>query len=172
MPSMPNVRDSSGTIGTTWRPICLSRTSVLRMRTNAIVVDTWRSPVPLSWASNASSAGTSSGSALRRRCGSGPPSAPRGAALRQRAAERLAALVQVVHLGAVVVGLVERALGDLLVGERELEAVAEREQRAARHLLLLVGDVLALAGLAHPVALDRLGEDHGGAPLSPARGGV
>ena len=28
------------------------------------------------------------------------------------------------------------------------------------HLLLLVGDVLALAGLAHPVALDRLGEDH------------
>ena len=28
------------------------------------------------------------------------------------------------------------------------------------HLLLLVGDVLALAGHAHPVALDRLGEDH------------
>ena len=41
-----------------------------------------------------------------------------------------------------------------------LEAIAEREQRVLGHLLLLVGDVLALAGLAHPVALDRLGEDH------------
>ena len=29
------------------------------------------------------------------------------------------------------------------------------------HLLLLMGDVLALAGLAHAVALDRLGEDDG-----------
>ena len=54
----------------------------------------------------------------------------------------------------------EAAVADLLVGEVELEAVAEREQRVLGHLLLLVGDVLALAGLAHPVALDRLGEDH------------
>ena len=41
-----------------------------------------------------------------------------------------------------------------------LEAVAERAQHVLAHLLLLVGDVLALAGLAHPVALDRLGQDH------------
>ena len=36
---MPNVRDSSGTIGTTRLPICLSRNSVVRIRTNAIVVE-------------------------------------------------------------------------------------------------------------------------------------
>ena len=49
---------------------------------------------------------------------------------------------------------------DLLVGDIEVEAVAEGEQRLGVHLLLLVGDVLALAGLAHSVALDRLGQDH------------
>jgi hypothetical protein len=38
-----------------------------------------------------------------------------------------------------------------------------RKARSASsfQLLLLVGDVLALAGLAHAVALDGLGEDHG-----------
>ena len=40
---MPNVRDSSGTIGTTRLPICLSRNSVVRIRTNAIVVEIVRS---------------------------------------------------------------------------------------------------------------------------------
>ena len=44
---MPNVRDSSGTIGTTRLPICLSRSSVVRIRTNAIVVEIVRSPVRL-----------------------------------------------------------------------------------------------------------------------------
>src|SRR3712207_8993418 len=49
---------------------------------------------------------------------------------------------------------------DLLVGELQAEAVPEGVQRLVGHLLGLVGDVLALAGLAHPVALDGLGEDH------------
>ena len=75
---MPNVRDSSGTIGTMWGPSCLSRTSVLRTRTNAIVVEISRSPVPPSWVANFSSAGTGSASgALERRAGIPPPSAAR-----------------------------------------------------------------------------------------------
>ena len=43
MPSMPKVRDSSGTIGTTRLPIFLSLSSVSSMRTNAIVVENSRS---------------------------------------------------------------------------------------------------------------------------------
>ena len=70
MPSMPKVRDSSGTIGTTRLPITLSRMMVLRMRTKAMVVDTSRpSPVLFSCASNADSGGTGNGSTLVRRNG-------------------------------------------------------------------------------------------------------
>ena len=46
MPSMPKVRASSGTMGTTRLPMALSRARVESSRTNAIVVDTLRSPVP------------------------------------------------------------------------------------------------------------------------------
>ena len=75
---MPKVRDSSGTIGTTRLPICLSRSSVVRIRTKAIVVEIVRSPVGLSWASNADSSGTGSVSLdLARRSGRNPPSASR-----------------------------------------------------------------------------------------------
>ena len=160
MPSMPKVRDSSGTIGTTCLPICLSRTSVDRIRTNAIVVEIARSAVPSSWVLKFSSGGH--GQRLRR--------AP--AAHRQPAAERLAALAQVGHLRRVLRRLVEGLLGDLLVGELQPEAVPEGVQRLVGHLLLLVGDVLALAGRAHPVALDRLGEDHRRAALGAHRLGV
>ena len=45
-----------------WLPICLSRSSAARTRTNAIVVEISRSPVPSSWALNVSSGGISSGS--------------------------------------------------------------------------------------------------------------
>ena len=77
MPSMPNVRDSSGTIGTTCLPSCLSRRIVHRIRTKLIVVEISRSPVPSSWDLKASSSGVGSDSALRRRAGSEPPSAAR-----------------------------------------------------------------------------------------------
>jgi hypothetical protein len=54
MPSMPKVRDSSGTIGTTRLPMCLSRSRMFSMRTKAIVVDISRpSPDALSSASKA-----------------------------------------------------------------------------------------------------------------------
>ena len=75
------------------------------------------------------------------------------------AAQRLAALVQVLHLRAVVRRLVERRLGDLLVGDRNAEPRAELAQLVFVQLLLLVRDVAAFAGLAQAVALDRLGED-------------
>ena len=118
-------------------------------RTNAIVVEISRSPVPSSCDSKISSGGTASGcSTFRRRAGQVP-------------AERLAALAHVGHLRRVVGRLVEGDLVDLLVGDLELEAVAEDPQRVLVHLLLLVRDVLALAGLAHPVALDGLREDDG-----------
>src|SRR5690606_4099381 len=66
MPSMPKVRLSSGTIGTMWRPICLSFRSVFMMRTTAIVVDSSRpSPEAFNSAAKASSAGTASGAADR-----------------------------------------------------------------------------------------------------------
>jgi hypothetical protein len=56
-------------------------------------------------------------------------------------------------------------LGQLVVGHRHVEAVAEAADRVDVQLLLLVGDVHRLAGLAHAEALDGLGEDQGRAPL-------
>ena len=69
MPSMPKVRLSSGTIGTMRLPICLSLSKVPKMRTNAMVVEKARSPLSLSWASKASSAGMGKGSVLGWRWG-------------------------------------------------------------------------------------------------------
>ena len=67
---MPKVRLSSGTIGTTRLPSDLSRSSVLRMRTKAIVVEIWRPSVDFSCASKAESGGTTSASlVLARRSG-------------------------------------------------------------------------------------------------------
>lgn len=58
---MPNVRDSSGTIGMTSLPSAGSLSSVPRMRTKPIVVDWPRSPLPCSWVAKADSDGTGSG---------------------------------------------------------------------------------------------------------------
>ena len=57
IPSIPNVRDSSGTIGTTRLPKSLSLTSVPRIRTKAIVVEKVRSPELLRSESNTESVG-------------------------------------------------------------------------------------------------------------------
>src|SRR3954452_23261643 len=154
MPSMPKVRLSSGTIGTTRLPICLSRSSVLRMRTNAIVVEISRPSVLFNWASKVESGGIWSDSDFCRRAGRLPPG-------RQAAAECRPALAQVGHLRAVLGELEERHVLDLVVGDRQAAAVAELLEHRLAHLLLLVGDVLALAGLAHAVALDGLDQDHG-----------
>jgi len=95
-----------------------------------------------------------------------------GAALRQRPAEGLAARLEVLHFRGVRAGVVERHLGQLLVGDRDVEAVAEGANGRIVQLLLLVGDVDRLAGLAHAVALHRLGEDHGRLALVVHRGVV
>ncbi len=68
-PSMPNVRASSGTIGTTRGPMPLSRTSAVKIRTNAIVVENSRSPLDSSWPLKKSSSGMWSGSTRVRRVG-------------------------------------------------------------------------------------------------------
>ena len=81
------------------------------------------------------------------------------------AAELLAALEQV--LDARVVGarvVVGRGVGvalEHLVGDRELEAVAQALEVVEGELLHLVGRVAAGEVAAEAVALDRLGEDHG-----------
>ncbi len=90
--------------------------------------------------------------------------------LRQVAAERLAALLQVRDLDAVVGRLVERRRQDILVVERDVEARAEAADLVLVQLLLLVRRVLALARLAEAVALDRAREDDRRTALRLGRG--
>jgi hypothetical protein len=77
IPSMPKVRASSGTMGTTRSPMPGSFTSVDNRRTKAIVVEISRCALPLSCAAKASSAGTGNCSSVTRRLGRLPPSASR-----------------------------------------------------------------------------------------------
>jgi hypothetical protein len=70
----------------------------------------------------------------------------------------------------VVVG--SDALGDLLVPDRQVEAVTERAELLLRELLHLVRDVAALEGLPERPPLDRLGEDDDGSALELDRGRV
>src|SRR5215216_2233473 len=98
--------------------------------------------------------------AERRQLGHGQRGRPL-AADRQVAAKGPAPLVQVTCLRSVVGGSLVGVVEQLVVRDRQAEAVPEHPQGGLGHLLLLVGDVLALAGLAHTVALDRLGQDHG-----------
>ncbi len=83
----------------------------------------------------------------------------------QVAPQLLPALLQVAHFGAVLGGTVERGAGHLLVRDGDAEAGAELAQLVLVQLLLLVGDVLAFAGLAQAVALGRHGQDDGRLPL-------
>ena len=76
---MPKVRDSSGTIGTMYLPICLSLSSLVKKPTKAIVVETSRSPLPSKNSWKSSMRGISARDRL-------------GRARRHEAAQRLAAL--------------------------------------------------------------------------------
>ena len=73
---MPNVRASSGMIGTMRGPSSLSRIRLRRMRLKTIVVDTgvW---LPLSNSASTSGAGAGSGFDRTTRFGISPPSATR-----------------------------------------------------------------------------------------------
>ena len=127
----------------------LSRSSFDSIRTNTIVVEASRSPVPLSWNSKSSTA--------RARAAASACAAPRAAA---KPPSALAALAQVRHLRRC-----PRAGGrTALRRPRSSEIGMPKRSRNARsscfvHLLLLVGDVLAFARLAQAVALDGPGED-------------
>ena len=103
---------------------------------------------------------------LRRRVERGCHVAARG----NVPAQRLAARAQILRVFAVVGGFVERRLRDVFVGNGNPELVAERTQLVFVELLLLVRDVLALAALAQPVALDGPGQNHGRQSLVVDRG--
>src|SRR5450830_1564124 len=83
------------------------------------------------------------------------------AAVRQVAAQGLAALVQVLHFRRVVGRLEERDLGQLVIRNWDVEAVAHFADGFVVELLGLVRRVARLARLAHAVALDGLHQQHG-----------
>ena len=61
---------------------------------------------------------------------------------------------------------------ELVVGDRQLEAVAEYAQLGFGELLGLVGDIASLHPGAERVALDRLGQNHRRAAAELGRGTV
>jgi hypothetical protein len=108
--------------------------------------------------------------ARRRRSPAAAPSSGVGApALRQVAAERRRRSCRYFISGCLG-RLVERQVGELVVGIGMLEAVAELAQASVSIFFCWCVDVLALADLAHAVALDGLGQDHGGLPGVRHRG--
>src|SRR5208337_2080096 len=80
---------------------------------------------------------------------------------RQEATQFLAALAHILQFPAVFRRAIERGSAHVLVRDRDAEARAELFQLFLVELLLLVADVASLAGLAHAVALDGLGQDDG-----------
>ena len=84
---------------------------------------------------------------------------------REIAAEGPPALVQVLDFRAVRIRQVEGCLGDLGVRHRNVEAIPEGLEGLLSHLVLLVGDVLPLARLAHAVALHGLRQYDRGLPF-------
>ena len=84
----------------------------------------------------------------------------------QIAAQRFAALLQIVHFGASLRRACMKAICvNRFLRKIQIEAVGEIEQLLFVQLLLLVGDVLAFAGFAQAVAFDGLGQDDGGLTL-------
>ena len=146
---MPKVRASSATIGTTRGPSAWSLSSAPSRRTKAIVVLISLPSASSANCAYAASSGTGTTSHAVSRRGTTPPSAWR-------------CDLQVLHLRAVVGRLVERERGGLLVGQRQVEAVAETRCRSALvELLLAVRRHLALPGTAHAVALLGVRQDDG-----------
>ncbi len=84
---------------------------------------------------------------------------------RQRAAERLAALLQVGDFRALLVGTIVRRLAELLFGNGNTEALAHRAQLVFGELLLLMGDVLAFGRVAETVSLDGANQQDGRLPF-------
>ncbi len=83
----------------------------------------------------------------------------------QIAPQRLPSLAHVANLWAVLGGLVERRLGDALIGNRDIETVAKSLQRSDMQVVDLMGHVLPLARFPRSVPLHGLGQNHHGLPL-------
>ena len=86
-------------------------------------------------------------------------------ALRQVAAQLLAAFLHVKDFWTVIGRTIERRVVQFLIGNGNSEARTEDAQLFFIQLFLLVSDVLAFAGLAQSVALDGLGQNDGGRAL-------
>ena len=91
-------------------------------------------------------------------------------ALRDGAAERCAALAQVLDLLGLGARVVVRGFLELLVRDRQLQPVAEDLQLLLRQLLGLVGDVAGLDARPQGPALHGLGEDDRRRALELGRG--
>ena len=155
---MPKVRASSGMIGTTRRPKPGSRIRFRSSLAKTIVVLT-----------AAADAGGELGVGLGRGRRQGlRPHDP----LRQGAAERAPPLEEVLDLLRVRARVEVGRVLDLLVRDRQLQAVPEDHQLRLGELLGLVGDVPALDARAQRPALDRLGQDDRGAGAELGRGPV
>ena len=149
-PSMPNVRLSSGTIGTMRLPIVLvaqqRRQHAHEGHGGRDLATLARSPAAAPRRPRAA------GPAAASRCGGAPARQPPSAARRS---------CRYFISGLSSGRLEERDLRRSRRRRRDLEAVAERLQRVVAELLRLVRDVLPFAGLAQAVALDGLGENDG-----------
>src|SRR5713101_2431552 len=138
--SMPKVRASSGTMGTTNFPISGSRIILRNILTKTMVVETSRPSLPSRNSRNSSSFSANwSGLARTVRLGTYPPSSCRRA--------------------------VKGRVGAIVVADGNAEARAKFAQFVFVELLLLVGDVLAFADFAQAVAFDGARQDDGGRAL-------
>ena len=95
-----------------------------------------------------------------------------GATVRQIATQGLTAFMQIAHLGGVVGRLVERQLGQLAVGDGDVEAVAEGFDVFVGQLLGLVNRVLALTRSTHAKTFDGLDQQHRGLAFVLHSGGI
>ena len=116
------------------------------MREKTIVVETG---VALPAENSASTAGAGAGSGSARTVRRG-----------QRPTEHPTPLDEVADLFGIGARVVVRRFLERVVGDRQLEAIAEDAQLGLVELLRLVGDVAGLDAGAERPALDRVGEDH------------
>ncbi len=148
IPSMPKVRDSSGTMGTTFLPIFLSRHSAIdglddsECRAALLVLESFDHLSIIIQRGNFQLGML-------------------GRPAWHRSAECGTTRFEVFDFVAVCRWLVERRVTDFFITDRNPEASSELEQFRFVHLLLIVRDVATFARFAKPIAFDGLGQHHG-----------